>query len=240
MAAPAYITSGSYSLAGGTSALAPAYPAGIQAGDLLILQVGHQNHVTQSAATYTFPAAFTSWFADQQSDTRQWIRYCIADGTETGAISITVSGGTAAAWHRAVIHQFSDTDSPPTAEGSALGSAAPGSTSLTDTGVTTTGNDRLALNFITTSASNTPASFTGETGGDWTLATSSGTGLSALWLETAAMAAAATIDGGAKAISSTAWLNRGFALIPATASTGQPFVKRWGGVPFSIGGKGVW
>lgn len=53
------------------------------------------------------------------------------------------------------------------------GTTTPSTTSGTsgtieDAGVTTTGPDRLALNFIAISDDNAIASFTGETGGDWT------------------------------------------------------------------------
>ena len=92
------------------------------------------------------------------------------------------------------------------------------SASVADTGVTTLGSDRLALNFvgINDDASGLTA-FAGETGGDWTLATAiyeTATGTDAtVALMTAAMAAAGTINGGADAITSLGWGVVGFALI---------------------------
>ena len=97
------------------------------------------------------------------------------------------------------------------------------STTCADTGVTTLGSDRLALNFvgITDDASGL-ASFAGETGGDWTLATAiyesaSGTD-GTIGLMSAAMASAGTINGGSDAITSLPWGVVGFALIGTTAA----------------------
>lgn len=94
------------------------------------------------------------------------------------------------------------------------------SDTVADTAVTTLGDNRLALNFTGTSDDLTGFgnSFTSETGGDWTTAGSFGTSNgtdAALNLNTAAIATAATIDGGTYSITSMAWGVIGFALIPA-------------------------
>lgn len=239
MTIPSYIATGTYSGGtDGTVTLTPAYPASLVAGDLLLLQVAHQSNATQRVATYTFPGTFTLLFADSgggsPNDIRQFIYYRISTGSETGTISISVSGGINGAAHRSAIHQFRNTSS--STEGGNVVFTAAGSTSLLDTGVTTLGYDRLALQFAITNGSNTPASFTGESGGDWTLASSSGTASCALWLETAPMASPGTIDGGSAAISSSGWANRGFALLPL----GQPTSKRFGLLPGFYGIQGVW
>ena len=98
--------------------------------------------------------------------------------------------------------------------------AAATSTSIADVGVTTLGVDSLACNFgfINDDATGI-ASFAGETGGDWTMVASfeSATGTDGtVFLQTAAMAAAGTIDGGADTITSDGWGVRGFALIGTT------------------------
>ena len=94
------------------------------------------------------------------------------------------------------------------------------STTVSDTDVTTLGAERLALNFvgIADDASGL-ASFTGETGGDWTLPanalfeSASGTdGTVAMMI--AEIASAGTIGGGSDTIVNLPWGVIGFALIP--------------------------
>jgi hypothetical protein len=102
------------------------------------------------------------------------------------------------------------------------------STTCSDTGVTTLGADRLALNFVgITDDATGLAAFAGETGGDWALATAiyaTATGTDGtIGLMSAAMASAGTIDGGSDAITSLPWGVVGFALIGTTvASTPGP------------------
>jgi len=96
------------------------------------------------------------------------------------------------------------------------------STSCLDTGVTTLGTNRLALNFVALSDDSMGlAAFAGETGGDWTLATAiyeSATGTDGtLGLMNAAIASAGTINGGSDTITSIGWGVIGFALIPYVA-----------------------
>ena len=96
------------------------------------------------------------------------------------------------------------------------------STTVADTGVTTLGPNRLALNFSAFNDDLTGfgGSFTGETGGDWTSAGSYGTSTgtdASMNLNTAAIASAGTINGGTYTITSMAWGVVGFALIPANS-----------------------
>lgn len=93
---------------------------------------------------------------------------------------------------------------------------------IADTGVTTLGSDRLALNFVAGSDDNAIDAFAGETGGDWVeaaaeYAESVGTD-GVIQLQTAAMATAGTIDGGsdAWADATDGWGVVGFALIGTT------------------------
>lgn len=95
-------------------------------------------------------------------------------------------------------------------------------TSVPDTDVTTTGADRLCLNFIALNTNQAVASFTGESGGDWTEAVAefaSATGaLCTLQLQTASKASAGTISGGSMAVTTTDWANMGTALISPSAA----------------------
>jgi hypothetical protein len=106
------------------------------------------------------------------------------------------------------------------------------STTIADTGVTTLGPDRLALNFIGVNDDPAIDAFAGETGGDWVeavaeYAEASGTD-GALSLQTAAMPTAGTIDGGSDGIAASfGWGVVGFALIGTTvASTPGPVWRR--------------
>jgi hypothetical protein len=94
------------------------------------------------------------------------------------------------------------------------------SNTAADGSVQTLGVDRLALNFLAINDDNPFAGFTGQSGGTWTTAASyaeaSGTD-GAIYLATAAMASAGTIDGGTGSITdSDAWGVVGFALIGTT------------------------
>lgn len=92
------------------------------------------------------------------------------------------------------------------------------SATIDDTGVTTNGIGRIACNFIAVTDDNALGSFTGETGGNWTLAWeyNSATGTDgAIGLQTAGMSAPGTINGGSFTMSaSDPWGVIGFALIP--------------------------
>lgn len=101
---------------------------------------------------------------------------------------------------------------------------------ISDTAVTTNGSDRLALNFVAINDDNTITAFTGETGGSWALAvagyiTSGGTD-AAIYLMSAAMPSAATIDGGTTTNPDAAdsWGVGGFAIIGTTSDV--PAVPR--------------
>jgi hypothetical protein len=129
-----------------------------------------------------------------------------------------------------VLHEFSNVNTGTTiasvfenVTAGVLANGAGTSTTVADTGVTTLGVDRLALNCVGINDDATGiASFTGETGGDWTMVksfeSSTGTDGTAS-LMTAAMAAAGTINGGTATITSDGWGVVGFALIGTTVAT---------------------
>lgn len=106
-------------------------------------------------------------------------------------------------------------------------------TTVSDCGVTTNGEDRLACNFVGVNLNTSIAAFTGMTGGTWVEAvaefsTTTGTD-AALQLQTAAMASAGTIDGGTATITSAGWGVAGFAIIGTTLSA--PRVPRFTSYP---------
>lgn len=111
--------------------------------------------------------------------------------------------------------------------GSAGGSAngAGTGTTVPDTGVTTLGPDRLALQFGAVNDDVVYGPFVGETGGDWNddgqiqqYATATGTDGALVYLS-AAMPSAGTINGGTVELgSSAAWGVVGFALIGTTVA----------------------
>lgn len=138
-----------------------------------------------------------------------------------------------------IAHEFTDCSTGTTLatviENGTAGSTANGagtSTTVADTGVTTLGVDRLALNLIGINDDATGlASFAGETGGDWVqraiFETATGTD-GTVAVQDAAMAAAGTINGGTATITLDAWGVVGFAIIGTTvAAAAVPTRNPW-------------
>src|SRR3972149_4634323 len=208
---PAYINAGAGASAT-TSPVAVPYPTGITAGNLLILQVSVRN----LTSVPTDPSGWTLLYGPDTSGTsvRQWIYGKIADGTESGELSLAHDASIVVA---ARIYLFRSVLGTSYTEG---GSTTNISGSIVyDAGVTTSGANRLAVNFVAISDNNTGiTAFVGETGGDWTEAVaeySFATGLDGtLQLQTAAMVSSGTIDGGSYTMQAAdAGIIRGFALI---------------------------
>ena len=208
---PAYINAGAGASAT-TSPVAVPYPTGITAGNLLILQVSVRN----LTSVPTDPSGWTLLYGPDTSGTsvRQWIYGKIADGTESGDLSLAHDASIVVA---ARIYLFRSVLGTSYTEG---GSTTNISGSIVyDAGVTTSGANRLAVNFVAISDNNTGITdFVGETGGDWTEAVaeySFATGLDGtLQLQTAAMVSSGTIDGGSYTMQAAdAGIIRGFALI---------------------------
>ncbi|MBK8189064.1 MAG: hypothetical protein IPK79_01260 [Vampirovibrionales bacterium] len=206
---PMYQGSGAYSRVAGNVAITPGFPRA-QAGDVLLMQTAHMNNSTQAAATYTFPDGWELLYADTTGTTRQWIHRKVADGTETGTVSITNAGGTALGTQQSVIHAFSNAN-PTAVIGPAVVSGA--ATAIADAPVTTDAPGRLALQFGALSASETVPGFTGETGGKWAMASQATADTMRLFLLIADMPLAGTIGGGTFTKSGTGrYIIRGFAL----------------------------
>lgn len=215
MAIPAYDSAGAG--ISGTGSLSVPYPSTVSAGDLLVLHCGARN----TGDTFSTPSGWS--LLDDQNNTfamRSYVFTKIADGSETGSLSVTHAGGNLAA---ARMYRFTGVASSSYTEGlSNAGIGDTGSTVVAPT-VTTTGTDRLALALVFTNTPSAHGSFTGETGGDWTEAvaefTDATSPLVCLQLQTAQMASAGTITGGSlNNTDGSQYLSIGVALVPGGGS----------------------
>ena len=203
-----YIAAGTGS--GTTGNPTPAYPSGLQANDLILLQVT----VRDTSTTPTTPSGFTLLYGPDSTTTgRQWIYYRFSNGTESGTITVSIGGSTCKI---ARMYAFRNVALSSFTEGGGFGSGT-GATISAQT-VATTGIRRLAVSFVFVNDDNTLGNFTGETGGDWvsaaTFTTTSGYD-GAVQLQTATMASDGTISGGSYNMgASDPWGVRAFALIP--------------------------
>lgn len=211
---PVFAAAGTESASSGGNP-APAYPSGISAGDLLLLQIQ-----TKDNATPTTPAGWTSIASAAMWGGRSTIFAKSADGTESGSLTVTSNVG-AGQLAFARMYRFTGWLNDPTMTNNFEGfnTSQNSSTSITDAGVTTTAANRLAVQFVHIGNDTTVGDFTAETGGDWTEAVAEVTTTTSddgtLQLQTAAIASAATIDGGSVTIASNPWAVHGFAILPA-------------------------
>lgn len=136
-------------------------------------------------------------------------------------VSVLADTGTSGTDLYCRIYEFSGAS-----DATSLGSVVEGSTAgdggtaaVSDQGVTTTGPDRLALNFVQINDDNAMGAFTGMTGGTWAevvaeYATATGTD-GCLQVQSASMASAGTINGGSYTMAAgDDWTVVGFALLP--------------------------
>lgn len=190
----------------------PAYPTGLQANDLIMMQVT----VRDTSTTPTTPAGFTLLYGPDSSGTgRQWIYYKFATGSESGTLTVTIGNS---ACKVARMYAFRNVALSSFTEGTVYGSNA-GSTTISAQSVATSGNGRLAVSFVLTTYSNTVPAFSGQTGGTWAVGDTGFTTTSgsrgSVQLETATMATGGTISGGSCSIGTSAsWGVRAFALVP--------------------------
>jgi hypothetical protein len=178
----------------------PAYPSGLQANDLLLLQVT----VNDGTTTPTTP---TGWALLYGPDTvgsggitgRQWIYYKFSTGSETGTLTVTI-GGTSA--KTACMYAFRNVATSNFVESTSFNAPTTPASTIPASSMTTTGAKRLAVSFNYVMANYAIGSFTGETGGDWAQPTGAitqygtGTNVATIQLQTATMASAGTISGG--------------------------------------------
>lgn len=247
MAVPSFVGAGAGAVA--TTGTGTVSKTGCTAGNLLVAQlVIRGNNEDWSALTNAvnvrgLTGTLNSWTLIQQglgigSFADLAAVFCArvaADGTCSGDFTVGASGEDLFAR----IYEFTDASVGTTVDtvfenGSQAGggyfSTSATNTSIEDTAVTTNGPSRLALQFVATASNQTLGDFTGETGGDWSEAVdqfNSATGATAtLQLQTAVMAAAGVINGGAIATASVAWGTYGLALRPGPAE--EDLVARGG------------
>jgi len=214
-----YVSAGTGAGAAGTSNNnpAPSYPTSLQAGDLILLQVV----VSGISDSPTTPTGFTYLYGPDESsgtgeDGRQWIYYRSSTGSESGTLTVSVSGSVSAtarmyAFRNAATTSF--TEDKTFAESSNDLISAPT--------IDATGPRRLALSFVFDTNNIALDSFTGESGGDWAEVgefqydPSTYIDLT-LQLQTATLATGGTITGGSynAGFNNERWGVTAFALIP--------------------------
>lgn len=221
MAIPAFGSAGAGAATALNTSISVPYPAGISAGDLLFLHVD----VRENGHTVTTPAG---WSVEAGDINNTFSTICslfslIAVGTESGNLTVSVGGG--AAPYGARIYRI--TGNQTTAgytEGVSNSGIGDASSTVTDAGVTTTGDDRLALNFVGVNGTGALGNFTGETGGDWTAAiaefTDAPSGVQ-LQLQTAELATAGTINGGSMSTDGSQYIVIGVAALPGVPAVAQ-------------------
>ena len=128
----------------GTATLTPSYAASPADGDLWVLRTQHVNSVTQLGAVYTWPGDWTLRSTMTQSSSRLFIHTKVSDGTETGTISISTTGGSGSG-HSARIDLWRGVDTT-TNDGIYAGAVSQGNgTAINDAAVTTTAADRKSV-----------------------------------------------------------------------------------------------
>lgn len=212
-----FVGSGGRDQAAGNVNLEAPYPSSPVFGRLLVLRFSHITSGDQLSATYDVPGDWTFRFLDTQNNMRHWVYSKVADGTETGTVTITVTGGISGAPHFAAIDMYSGVDT--TTNHGIYGGAFSGGNSATiaDAGVTTTTQGALVVNYVSLSNVSTAlGDFAGETGGTWTMIADGGDASVPRSQIATSSVNTGTIDGGSyDATASGSWIVRGFALAPA-------------------------
>lgn len=177
----------------------PECPTPVETGDILIAHISCRN----LTITPTTPAGWTLLTGPHATSVgRHWLFGKIAVGNEDlNAISFgtqaTVNNRSGRIY-RFIGSDWTGQDITQIVLGFAHGTGTVAA--VADTGVTTTVDKCLALNFIKAEDNNTIGPFTGETGGDWTEAVAEASNnLDTGWmaqLQTATMMTAGTINGG--------------------------------------------
>lgn len=217
MPAPAYAAAGAGDAVAGD--IAVPFPAGIAAGDLLLLQLLHRG-IPASNPTAT---DFTLLYGAFGDTTPQWVLAKSASGSESGTIAVARPGGSDAFIGRMYRVTGWLNDATMTANfesGATLNGLA---TNIDQPSVTTGGVERLVVAFVGVRDDNALDAFTGTTGGTWAEAVAEFTTIvgadGALGLQTATLASAGTISGGVDTMAaSDPWRVHAFAIKPAAAA----------------------
>jgi FlaG/FlaF family flagellin (archaellin) len=141
----------------------PTYPPDLEAGDLILLQIG----IRDTSSIPNTPSGFTQLYGpDYAGSGRQWIYYKFSDGTETGPLPISVSGSYESVI--SIMYAFRYVAQPPNTFAENPSITADDATTITAPTVTTSPRG-LALAFIYAMDNQEIGDFDGETGGDWTV-----------------------------------------------------------------------
>jgi FlaG/FlaF family flagellin (archaellin) len=202
----------------------PTYPTGLEADDVILLQIGIRDGTSSPDNSQLVSYGFHLLYADQSSSTDmgQWIYWKLSTGSESGFLTIPINGNPTNvvscmyAFRYVSTSNFNEDGSFGTQESDVIYAED----------VTTYGSRRLAVAFIYMKGyESTVEEFTGETGGDWIKQAefqNSITGTyedAAIQLQTAEMITAGTISGGTcrtddMVTQQEGWGVRAFALIP--------------------------
>ena len=214
-----YVSAGTASGAAGSSSNnpTPSYPTSFQAGDLILLQVV----VSGTSESPTTPTGFSSLYGPDESsgssgdEARQWIYYRISTGSESGTLSVSVSGSVSAASRMYAFHNVASTSFT---EYKTFDESS--NDIINAPTVNPSGARRLAVSFVFDTNNIGLGSFTGATGGTWAEVAEfqydpSSIDLT-LQLQTATLATDITITGGNynAGSSNERWGVTAFALIP--------------------------
>lgn len=216
----AYVDAGAGVSRASSGTLTPAYPAGIAAGDLLILHAGGRT----STIVVDDPGAgwelITTGQTGSSNTGQHYVYGKIADGTESGTLTVSFTND-AAVGKVARIFLFENNNATSVANAvESVGTATTGTnTTITDVGVTSTGTLSLAVNFIAVADDNVVDAFTGMTGGTWSEAVAEfqyvATNGFTIQTQIATLATAATINGGTYVMAaSDPWGVLGFVIKP--------------------------
>lgn len=222
-----------YQSAGTASGLAsgnptPAYPSGLQANDLILLQVVARG----DSPTIATPAGFTLLYGPESSATSgtarvtQAIYYKVAAGTELPSQTVTVTITQSVTHSRfARMYAFRNVALPPLSfvEGGSVNPNTAHSNTYAPQTVTTLGVKRLVVSFEALGTNPLQDNFddTAPTGGTWSVPSGGwyngavGDALSVLAIQTATLTNnPGTISGGTDASNTCDWIVRSFALVP--------------------------
>lgn len=225
MAVPVWQNVGSVSNVALATDPTPAYPAGISAGDLLVLFV----FIRSSTGTVVDPSGWTRVFDDTNvGPGSSFVFLRKADGTESGTLTVDCSAA-AGVLAQAVIGRVTGWN-----DAGAIGDAVEGNATNSGTGttdsqasLTTGGPDRLVVAWRWFGASIAASVEAYASGGSetWTQQVESGTSTGnngTIHVDTCAVPAADTIDGGTDTITSATWANRVFAILAPVGATSKP------------------
>lgn len=207
-----YVGSGSASSGIGGS-VTPSFPAGIQSGDLILVQSYHRS---SGQTVPSAPSFYSVLFNDVDAGpfTRQYIFSRIATGSESGTLAITNSGG--GSLHMGRVHVFRGNKTSSFKEGDGLQTT---NSTIVSHAAIASRRGALAVCFVGFSDdAPTLGAFTGASNGIWverTEDTSTDGDDGLIQLQTAMVQNTGTLSGGTYTTALTkVYIARSFAIIP--------------------------